>query len=233
MEKMNDLKALLGHEIEDLISAEDQIIAAMPMMIERANNQNLKKALQEHLAITENQRERLNQVQQLLGEGEPKGGENGREKKGFLKGLFGSLGKTTCKGMEGIISEGQKVMKEDMDADVMDAAIIAAAQKVEHYEICGYGTAKAYARELGLGKVAELLEETLDEEYTADDLLTDLAVGGINEKAERQSRRSGGKAAAKGAAKKGSSTAAKKNASTKVATKKGGAPKKATEKKSK
>lgn len=223
MEKMNDLRALLGHEVEDLISAEDQIIAAMPMMIERAQNQSLKKALQEHLGITEKQRARLDQVQQLLNEGgeQSKGEEGGEEKKGFLSGLFGSLGKHTCKGMEGIITEGQKIMKEDMSPEVLDAAIIASAQKVEHYEICGYGTARAYARELGLGQVAELLEETLDEEYEADDRLTDLAVGEVNERAERAGKRGSKAAAGRGTngqpAKKG--VAAKKGAPQKAAAK--------------
>src|SRR5215213_11090099 len=97
--------------------------------------------------------------------------------------------------MEGIIREGKKILDEQMEPNVVDAAIIACAQKIEHYEICGYGTARAYARELNLGEVAELLEETLNEEYEADDLLTDLAVGGLNEKAESASggrrRRSG------------------------------------------
>src|SRR5215213_3670931 len=86
--------------------------------------------------------------------------------------------------MEGIIREGEKILGEPMEPQVVDAAIIACAQKIEHYEICGYGTARAYARELNLGDVAELLEQTLNEEYEADDLLTDLAVGRLNEKAQ-------------------------------------------------
>lgn len=179
MEKMKDLRDLLKHEVMDLYSAEEQIIAAMPMMIEKATNPQLRQALEEHLRVTEAQRDRLDQVKQhLMGAEESK---EGGKKKGIL-GLFG--GGQKCKGMQGLIEEGQKVMGENMSPEVMDAAIIACAQKIEHYEICGYGTARAFARELNLSEVAELLEETLDEEYEADDLLTDLAVGSINEEAE-------------------------------------------------
>lgn len=179
MEKMKDLRDLLKHEVMDLYSAEEQIIAAMPMMIEKATNPQLRQALEEHLRVTEAQRDRLDQVKQhLMGAEEAK---EGGKKKGIL-GLFG--GGQKCKGMQGLIEEGQKVMGENMSPEVMDAAIIACAQKIEHYEICGYGTARAFARELNLGEVAELLEETLDEEYEADDLLTDLAVGSINQEAE-------------------------------------------------
>jgi ferritin-like metal-binding protein YciE len=179
MEKMKDLRDLLKHEVMDLYSAEEQIIAAMPMMIEKATNPQLRQALEEHLRVTEAQRDRLDEVKQhLMGAEEAK---EGGKKKGLL-GLFG--GGQKCKGMQGLIEEGQKVMGENMSPEVMDAAIIACAQKIEHYEICGYGTARAFARELNLGEVAELLEETLDEEYEADDLLTDLAVGSINQEAE-------------------------------------------------
>lgn len=171
---MKDLKDLLKHEIQDLYSAEEQIIAAMPKMIGKATHPELKKALEQHLQVTEKQLERLDQVKKAFG-------EEGK-KKGGLFGLFG--GEQKCKGMEGLVTEGEKVMGENMTPEVMDAAIIACAQKIEHYEICGYGTARAYARELEMFDVAELLEQTLDEEYEADDLLTDLAVGSVNEEAE-------------------------------------------------
>lgn len=182
MEKMNDLKDLLRHEIQDLYSAEEQIIKAMPAMIEKARNPELKKSLKEHLRITEQQRNRLNQVQRAMGETSRETGESG---------LFSRLmrRRQVCKGMEGILEEGEKIMSEDMSPEVMDAAIIAAAQKVEHYEICGYGTARAYAQELNLTEVANLLQQTLDEEYAADDLLTRLAVSRINEQAESTGRR--------------------------------------------
>jgi ferritin-like metal-binding protein YciE len=254
MEKMKHLKDLLTHEIQDLYSAEEQIIQAMPLMIEKSKNEQLKKTLQEHLRITEEQKNRLDRVKTLLRDSNaemPGGmadsnGTEGQEKKGFLSGLFGGGGSQVCRGMMGLIEEGQKVMNEDMNAEVLDAAIIASAQKIEHYEICGYGTARAYARELNLGEVAELLEETLNEEYQADDLLTDLAVGGVNEEAEgrRRSRArrgsssggrgSGGSKASKSSGRKsgnsgGGRGAAKKGAAKKAAPKKA-APKKAAKK---
>lgn len=173
---MNDLNDLLKHEIMDLISAEDQIIASMPDMIEKSTDPDLKKALKEHLRVTEQQRKRLDQVQKLLGE-EPEGKDTG---------LFSRLFKSrhTCKGMEGIISEGTKIMNEDMDPEVMDAAILASCQKIEHYEICGYGTARSYSIQLGHNQVAKILSQTLDEEYAADFLLTELAERKINLEAE-------------------------------------------------
>ena len=160
MEKMNNLRDLLKHEIQDLYSAEEQILDALPAMIDKAGNPTLKSSLKEHLRITELQKNRLDKVLQLMEVSKEE--VNGNKKKGIL-GLFS--GKQKCKGMEGIIEEAKKVMGEDMHPDVMDAAIIASAQKVEHYEICGYGTARSFAAELGLSQVADLLEETLDEEY--------------------------------------------------------------------
>jgi ferritin-like metal-binding protein YciE len=180
MEKMKDLKDLLKHEVMDLYSAEEQIIEALPKMIDKAKDPALKKALREHLNVTEKQKTRLDKVQQLLRE---KGEAAPFEKKGFLSGLFGGGGQK-CKGTQGLIEEGEKIMGEDMNAEVMDAAIIASAQKIEHYEICGYGTAKAFALELKLNNVAELLDQTLNEEYTADNLLTKMAVGRLNQEAE-------------------------------------------------
>jgi ferritin-like metal-binding protein YciE len=176
MEKMNDLRDLLKHEIMDLYSAEEQIIAAMPAMIGKASNPALKTALEQHLRVTEGQLKRLEQVQQHMGDAESS------ESKGLLSRLFKRS--QECRGMKGLIEEGNKVMAEDMSPEVLDAAIIACAQKIEHYEICGYGTARAFARELNLGAVAELLEETLNEEYEADDRLTDMAVNRLNKAAE-------------------------------------------------
>ena len=140
MENMNQLRDLLKHEIKDLYSAEQQIIEALPKMIENANNNQLKKALQQHLQITKKQKDRLDEVMEQLGE---ESEDNG--------GIFGIFkGGDKCLAMEGIIKEGEKLMKEEMSPEVSDAAIIAAAQKVEHYEISSYGTARAYARELNL-----------------------------------------------------------------------------------
>lgn len=184
MDKMINLRDLLEHEVQDLYSAEEQIIEALPKMIEKANNRELKKALQDHLKVTQQQKDRLDQVKKLLlGEEE---GSADKKQPGLFGRLFGGSNHK-CKGTEGLIEEGEKVMSENMTPEVLDAAIIACAQKIEHYEICGYGTARAYARELNLGDVAELLEETLDEEYEADDTLTDLAVSRLNEKAQNAS----------------------------------------------
>lgn len=177
MDKMNDLLDLLKHEVQDLYSAEEQIITSMPLMIEKASNRELKKALQNHLKVTQKQLSRLDQVQNTMGIE-----QETDEKKGLFSRLFRS--RQVCKGMQGIIEEGNKIMKEDMDADVLDAVIIASAQKIEHYEICGYGTARTYASELGLNEVSQLLEETLNEEYEADDLLTKLAITRVNKDAE-------------------------------------------------
>ena len=174
MEKMNDLKDLLKHEIQDLYSAEEQIIAALPTMIEKAKNPELKKSLQDHLRVTKQQLSRLEQVQTQLGNKT----ENGSETKGLLSRLFKS--RQVCRGMQGLIEEGNKVMGEDMHPDVLDAAIIACAQKIEHYEICGYGTARTFARELGMEKAAQLLEQTLNEEKEADQTLTGIAESSIN-----------------------------------------------------
>jgi ferritin-like metal-binding protein YciE len=179
MDNMNHLKDLLVHDVHDLYSAEEQIIKALPAMIASASNPQLKQSLEQHLRVTEQQRDRLKQVRQLLGADN----DESNTGTGIFAGLFG--GGIKCKGMEGIISEGQEVLSIDMDPAVKDAAIICAAQKVEHYEICGYGTAKAYAEELGLIDVAQLLQQTLMEEYDADDKLTSLAIGSVNRKAER------------------------------------------------
>lgn len=178
MERMNDLKDLLKHEIMDIASAEQQIIDALPAMIEKASNDQLKNALSDHLRVTEQQKTRLEKVQQLLN-----GGQQQEEEQGLLTRLFKSNIK--CKAMKGILEEGEKMMAEDMSPEVMDAAIIACAQKVEHYEITSYGTVRTWSRELGLEQVTRLLEETLQEEYQADDLLTTLAESRINVQAEK------------------------------------------------
>lgn len=180
MEKMVDLKDLLKHEIQDLMSAEDQIIEALPMMIEKAQNAELKKGLRQHLKVTEAQRKRLDKAQKLISK------ENGKESNSSnSKGLFERLfSGTKCKGMEGLITEGQKVMGEDMNQEVMDAAIIGCAQKIEHYEISSYGTAKAFAQQLQMREVEKLLDQTLKEEYMADELLNKMAIRKLNAKAK-------------------------------------------------
>src|SRR5688500_14819906 len=124
MEPLVNLRDLLQHEIDDLYSAEEQIISALPKMVNKVADRELRKALNEHLDVTRKQKDRLDNVKELLG-------EQTEEQKGLLERIFG--GGTKCKGLEGLIKEGEKMMGEDMDPKVMDAAIIASAQKIEHY----------------------------------------------------------------------------------------------------
>jgi len=177
MEQMNDLRALLMHDIQMLYSAEKQIIEAMPAMIDQAQNPMLKQALEEHLVATKTHQERLDGIRQTLGIDE----NAVTNYSGILANLMGG---TTCKGMEGIIDEGQKVMAENLSPEVMDAAIIGSNQKVEHFEIAAYGTVRSYAEQLGLMEIAALLQQTLDEEYAADKKLTSLAMTTVNQEAE-------------------------------------------------
>lgn len=223
MPAIDTLHELLKHELKDLYSAETQIIEALPEMVEAAAGGELKKALQQHLEVTKAQKQRLEEVQKLLGE------ENtAPENKGFFANLFkSSEGEEHCKAMEGLVKEGNSLLKEDMAPEVMDAAIIAAAQKIEHYEISSYGTARAYALQLELGKVASLLEQTLKEEYEADDSLTSLALSKVNVEAEPKPAAKA--KAAKPATKKAAAKTVKK-AQPKSAKK--AAPKKAAPKKS-
>jgi ferritin-like metal-binding protein YciE len=157
--KMESLKDLFVDELRDMLSAEKQIVSALPKMAKGANSPQLKTAFEEHLAQTRGHVERLKQVFETVG-------KSARSKH--------------CKGMEGLLEEGSELLEEDADPDVLDAALIAAAQKVEHYEISGYGTLRTYAALLGLKDAASLLQQTLDEEGATDKKLTDLAVGGIN-----------------------------------------------------
>lgn len=175
---MNDLKTLLKHDVQLMYSMEKQIVEALPAMIAKAENPALKQALEQHLSVTELQRDRIDRIRQLLGADE----ESVNRYSDFFTTILS--GGAKCAGMEGIIDEGQKLMAENLSSDVMDAAIIGACQKIEHYEIACYGTARTFARQLGLNEIAQLLQQTLDEEYQADDLLTNLAEGGINLEAE-------------------------------------------------
>jgi len=163
--KLASLDDLLVSELKDLYSAENQLLKALPKMAKAASNAELKAAFTEHLEVTRNQVERLNQVFEELG-ASPRGKK--------------------CKAMEGLIEEGKELMGEDAEPSVMDAALIAAAQRVEHYEIAGYGCVRTFAQHLGLDRVAKLLEETLDEEKEADQTLTDLAESVINVEAEAE-----------------------------------------------
>ena len=175
MEPLVNLRDLLQHEIDDLYSAEEQIIEALPKMAENASNGELKKALNEHLRVTKEQKKRLDRIKGLL--------KSEEGNKGFFEKLFGG---SKCKGTEGLITEGEKMMGEDMDPTVKDAAIIASAQKIEHYEIASYGTLRTFADTLGLHKAASLLEEILEEEKNADEKLTEIAISSINSEAASQ-----------------------------------------------
>jgi len=157
--EIDSLRKLFVEELKDLHSAERQIIQALPRMAKKASNTQLRSAFELHLEETRGQLERLDQIFEKLG------------KKG--------LGKK-CKGMEGLLEEAKEMMAEDMDPEVMDAALISAAQRVEHYEIAGYGTVRAYAQLLGDKDAARLLQQTLDEEGATDKKLTQLAETTIN-----------------------------------------------------
>ena len=153
---MSEVKELLVEELQDLLHAESQLIKALPQMAQAAHNSKLKEAFEKHLQQTESHVERLKQAFELLGE------------KAQAK---------PCKGMAGLIEEGQETISDGKNKgeSAADLALIAAAQKVEHYEICGYGTVRALARQIGETEVAKLLDHTLGEEEGADYLLTEVA----------------------------------------------------------
>ncbi|TXE07766.1 ferritin-like domain-containing protein [Gelidibacter salicanalis] len=160
---MKTLEDLFEHQLKDLYSAETQLIEALPKMAKSATDPKLKKAFEDHLKETEGHKKRLEEVCDELGI-DPKG-----EK---------------CKGMEGLIKEAEGFIKEKKDEDVNNAGLIAEAQRAEHYEISGYGTAVRYAKELGHKSVAAKLQKTLDEEYGADEKLNDMAEDRLNKKAK-------------------------------------------------
>ena len=153
-EKLKTLQDLLMFELKDLYSAEEQLLKALPKMAEKASNAKLRQAFEEHLEQTEMQKDRLDQVAEIM--------------------KFDISGET-CKAMKGLVAEGKEIMGEDAEEEVMDQALIAAAQKAEHYEIASYGTVTHYAEILGLNQVYELLAETLDEEKKADKKLNRIA----------------------------------------------------------
>lgn len=160
IESLNDL---FIEQLRDLYDAENQLVKALPKMAEGATSDELREGIEEHLEQTKGHVERIEQIFESLG---------------------GKAKAKKCKGMEGVIKEGSEALDEDMDADVKDAAIIAAAQRVEHYEIAGYGTARTFANLLGEREAASLLEQTLQEEKDTDAKLTELAEG-INVAAEK------------------------------------------------
>lgn len=159
---MESMQKLYLEELRDLYDAENQLVEALPKMAENAAHKELKTAFQEHLAVTREQVRRLETIFDNLGE-KPTGKK--------------------CKGMQGLLEEGQEIMKQKGDPDVKDAAMISAAQRVEHYEIAAYGSARTYANELGLKDHADLLQRTLDEEGNTDKRLTQLAESRVNKHA--------------------------------------------------
>ena len=152
--KLENLQQLFVQELRDLYDAETQITDALPKMIEAAHYDQLKNALQEHLDVTRQQIDRLDQIFDILGE---------------------DASGQTCKGMKGVIKEGDEIISQGGDNATVDAGIISAAQRVEHYEMAGYGTVRTYAELLGQQEIAQLLQETLDEEKEADETLTQIA----------------------------------------------------------
>jgi len=161
---LDNLDNVLELQLRDLYSAEDQLISALPQMAAAASSHDLKSAFQTHLRETQQHKTRLERAFRMLGR-EPQS--------------------ESCEAMEGLIEEGNEIISMDGDPDVKDAALIAAAQRVEHYEIAGYGCARTFARRLGRNDVAHLLQETLDEEGNTDKILTDIAESWVNAQAAR------------------------------------------------
>lgn len=163
MAKVKTFEDLFHHELKDLYSAEKQMLRSLPKMAKSATSEELRQAFEDHLQETEEQVRRLEQV-------------------------FEELGLPTrvpkCKAMEGLVEEAKEIMEEVTEPDVLDAALIAAAQRAEHYEIAGYGCARTFAQQLGHNNIADILQTTLDEEGNADKRLTDLAESRVNQEAQ-------------------------------------------------
>lgn len=157
--KLDSLQKLLVHELKDLHSAETQILEALPKMEQAATDKGLKQAFADHHKQTTQHVNRLEKIFKAM-EFEPGGHK--------------------CKAMAGLLAEGEELLKADISPRVLDAALVAAAQRVEHYEMAGYGTARTYAEKLGNYDAANLLQETLDEEGTTNRNLTRLAERSIN-----------------------------------------------------
>lgn len=160
---MKNLEDLFEHQLKDLYSAESQLVDALPKMIKASHDSKLKKAFEGHLEETKDHKKTLEEICKELSI-KPTGEE--------------------CKAMKGLVKEAESMIDEKADPDVKDAGLIAEAQRVEHYEISGYGTAVRFAKELGHDSIAKKLQKTLDEEYNADKKLNDLAEKRLNEKAK-------------------------------------------------
>lgn len=155
---MATLHDLYIEQLQDLYNAEQQLVQALPKMASAASNRDLQEAFEDHLEDTHEQIQRLNSI--------------------FSELNVAATGKT-CQAMAGLVKEGEEAIQEHSDPDVRDAALIAAAQRVEHYEMAGYGTVRAFAKQLGFGNQADLLQQSLDEEGAADKRLTKVAEGGL------------------------------------------------------
>jgi ferritin-like metal-binding protein YciE len=162
--KLESLNDLYISELRDLYSAEDQIVKALPKVIEKTTSPELRQALTDHLEETRGHVARLEEIFEMHGE---------------------EAKKQKCKGMQGVLAEGEELMGYDATPEVRDAAIISACQRVEHYEIAAYGTVRTYAEQLGHERAAAVLQETLDEEMAADEKLTDIAASRVNLEAAR------------------------------------------------
>ncbi len=165
MASVASLREHLVEELNDLLNAEQQLIEALPMMAGKASQRELKAAFKSHLAQTRTHEKRVSQALRQLGEE--------------------AAGKT-CEAMEGLLEEGQTLMGSADPGPLLDAMLITAAQKVEHYEIATYGTVRTYADVIGERNVARLLEQTLKEEKAADKKLTTIAEGGVNRRAAKE-----------------------------------------------
>jgi ferritin-like metal-binding protein YciE len=158
MMRLETLEDVFVEQIADLYSAEQQLVQALPKMVGAAHSNELREALQKHFEQTQ---EHVTRLQEVMSHA-PK-----------------TVPQETCKAMQGLIREGEEIVQAEGDHAALDAALIAAAQRVEHYEIAGYGTARTLADQLGYDRAEELLDQTLDEEANADKLLTKLATGGM------------------------------------------------------
>lgn len=160
--KLKDLHSLFLHELRDLYSAEKQLMKALPKMAKAATNEELRQTFEHHLEETETQVSRLEKAFEEV-DATPRGPK--------------------CAAMEGLIEEAKELLEEEVDPRVLDAALICAAQRVEHYEIAGYGCVRSLAEQLGMNELARELQDTLDEEKKANELLNEIALGTVNEEA--------------------------------------------------
>ncbi len=184
MAKMRTLHDLFIEQLKDMNSAERQLVAALPKMAKSASSPELRQAFEQHLDVTKSQIERLNQVFDMVG---------------------ASAGRKKCKGMEGLIMEGEEIMMEEgMAPAVKDAGLIAAAQKVEHYEIASYGTLRTFAQIMGHKEAGQVIQQILDEEGRTDKLLTQIAEKSVNMQAEDMGMEAGSRSGSMGGQSAGS-----------------------------